>query len=80
MDRNSVLTEDGSSEVNDMLNQEQLDAIIRRAKGDNAVDRQIVDTTNSQQYMLSDGTVLVISKHSGKGRIETASGSLIRRF
>lgn len=66
--------------VKDPLTQEQLDDIIRKYRGDAAVEEMIIETSRTQEYRLSDGTVLVISKRTGKGRVETTSGKLVRRF
>lgn len=63
-----------------MLTQEQIDDRIRQVKGNAAVVRMIVETPLAQQYQLSDGTFLIITKRTGIGRIETASGEILRRF
>ena len=62
------------------LTQTQLDDIIRREAAPNAVETMVLDTLTHQEYKLSNGQFLIISKRSGKGRIERTFGGLVRRF
>jgi hypothetical protein len=62
------------------LNQKRLDDIIRENAKPNAAEYLIIDTASNQEYKLSNGQFLIISKRSGKGRIESAFGKLVRRF
>ena len=62
------------------MTQTQLDDIIRRESAPNAVEKLIIDTLTNQEYKLSNGQFLIISKRSGKGRIERTFGGLVRRF
>ena len=63
------------------LTQTQLDDIIRKNAAPHAVDSLVSETQSNQEYRLSNGTILIISKRSGKGRIEhSVFGRLIRRF
>ncbi len=51
------------------LTQEQLDRLIRKAAGKNAVEEMVRETRTSQVYVLSDGSTLTISKRSGKTQL-----------
>lgn len=62
------------------LTQPQIDDIIRANKGPNAVESMILETLANQEYRLSNGQFLIVSKRSGKGRVETALGKVVRRF
>lgn len=62
------------------LTQDHLDNIIRLQAVPNAVAEMVSETITNQEYKLSNGTFLIISKRTGKGRIETAWGTLVRRF
>lgn len=62
------------------LSQDHLDDIIRREAAPAAVETLACDTLTNQEYRLSNGRFLIISKRTGKGRIEMAFGTLVRRF
>lgn len=47
------------------LTQKQLDALIRKAKGDHAVEELLQDTAARQDYVLDNGSVLRINKFTG---------------
>jgi hypothetical protein len=46
--------------------QQQLDIILRKAAGKNAIEALICETRNRQIYRLSDGSTLSINKTIGK--------------
>lgn len=48
-----------------MLNQKQLDKIVRESKGNAAVEELIRDTPSYQVYLLSDGTWMRVDKNIG---------------
>lgn len=48
-----------------MLNQEQIDKLVRSAKAALAVEELIRDTPSYQVYLLSDGTWLRVDKNIG---------------
>ena len=62
------------------LTQTQLDDIIRREAAPNAIESIEVNALDHQEYRLSNGQFLIISKRSGKGRIERTFGDIVRRF
>lgn len=49
-----------------MKTQEQLDAILRKAAGKNAIEALLCDLRNRQIYRLSDNSTLSINKKTGK--------------
>ncbi len=53
------------------LTQEQLDEIIRQAKGNNAVEAMVHEDGLCQLYRLSDGTFLEVAKSDGLTWIAT---------
>lgn len=64
----------GQRQVAKPLSQKQLDAIIRKVKGDHAIEELVHDGQYSQVYMLDDGRHLYINKYSGKTRTLQAHG------
>jgi hypothetical protein len=63
-----------------LLNQKRLDDIIRKNAEPNAVEYMANETSSNQEYRLSNGQYLIISKRTGTGRIESVIGKLVRRF
>lgn len=48
-----------------MKTQAQLDTLIRKAAGKNAVDELVKETRSTQTYSLSNGSLLTINKNTG---------------
>jgi hypothetical protein len=48
-----------------MKTQAQLDTLIRKAAGKNAVEAMVKETRKTQVYQLSNGQLLAINKLSG---------------